>query len=213
MNLTVADRRWERKRVIVAASGPSLSEEVAALCDGEIVLAVNDAYRLFPQADVLYACDAAWWKQNDYVKNFSGERWTSHSLAPKNDKQNLPHQELFKIIQGKMVPGFSKNPEFIHYGNNSGFQAVNLAILFGAEEIILVGFDMRVVENKSHFFGNHKTPLRDSHSFSVWISEFTNASKSLSGVRIINATPNSALRCFPMVSLEEALNRIEEKAA
>lgn len=205
MKLSAADKRWIGKRCIVAAPGPSLTTEVAQVCGGEApILAVNDAYKLFPNADVLYACDAVWWKVNEFVKDFRGERWTSHSLAPKNDKTNLPHKELFNIIGGRNESGFSADPNFIHYGNNSGFQAVNLAILFGAAEIILIGFDMRVVDNKSHFFGNHKTPLRDTHSFVIWIREFTNASKGLE-VRIVNATPNSALKCFPMMGLEEAL--------
>lgn len=213
MKLVVADRRWDGKRCIVAASGPSLNSQVAAVCNGEIVIAVNDAHQIFPNAEILYACDASWWEVNkDVLKEFSGERWTTHSLSPKNDKRNLSNLELFNIIEGKAGPGFSKNPSFVHYGNNSGFQAVNLAILFGAKEIILVGFDMRVVNNNSHFFGNHKTPLRDTHSFLVWINEFTNASKNLGDVSIINATPGSAMRCFPMMPLEEALNQVLEAA-
>lgn len=215
LSLVVADRRWTGKRCIVAASGPSLTKAVAAVCDGEIVLAVNDAYKIFPKAEILYACDTSWWAVNKFVLEFPGERWTSHSEAPKNIKSNMPHQDLFNIIAGKIGTGFSTNPEFIHYGNNSGFQAVNLAILFGATEIVLVGFDMRIVGNQSHFFGNHKSPLTDSHSFVIWVQEFANASKQLDalGVRIINATPGSALRCFPMMPLEEALNPIIEVAA
>ena len=209
LKLAVADKRWIGKRIIVAASGPSLTAEVVRVCNGESILAVNDAYKMFPRADVLYACDAAWWEVNRFVPDFTGERWTSHSLNPKNDKTNFHNKDLFNIIAGSSAAGFSTNPAVIHYGNNSGFQAVNLAILFGAAEIVLVGFDMRIVDNKSHFFGNHKTPLRDSHSFLGWINDFNEANKRLkAGVRIVNATPNSALKCFPMVSLEEVIFKV-----
>lgn len=214
MNLSVADRRYAGCRVIVAASGPSLNEEVAKVCNGEIIIAVNDAYRLFPNAAVLYACDAVWWEVNKFVLGFKGERWTSHSLSPRNDKSNLKHQELFHIIAGINHQGFSMKPEVIHYGNNSGFQAVNLAILFGAKEIVLVGFDMRVVGEKSHFFGNHKVPLRATNSYQTWIGEFTRAWKMLngSGIKIINATPKSAMTCFPMMKLEEVISSMEVAA-
>lgn len=206
LNLAIADRRWNGCRVVVAASGPSLSAQVAAVCDGEIVLAVNDAYKLFPNAAVLYACDAVWWEVNNFVPEFSGERWTSHSTSPRNDKTGLKNRELFHIIGGRTQSGFSTDPGFVSYGNNSGFQAVNLAILFGATEIVLIGFDMRVVGEKSHFFGNHKVPLRAANSYLTWINEFANAGKMLDKrIQITNATPNSALKCFPMIPLEEAL--------
>lgn len=205
MKLAVADRRWDGRRIIVAAPGPSLTSEVAAVCGGETILAVSDAYRVFPKADVVYSCDAVWWETNGPNGDFSGERWTTHSLSPKNDKRNLKDRDKFHIIEGRAGQGFSKNPHFVHYGNNSGFQAVNLGILFGAKKIILVGFDMRTVDGKSHFFGNHKTPLRDSHSFIVWIRDFATAAKIAPDVSIINATPGSALDCFSKMSLEEAL--------
>lgn len=213
MKLSVVDRRWIGKRVIVAASGPSLSKEMATLCNGELVIAVNDAYKLFPNADVLYACDLSWWEINKFVPDFSGERWTSHSISPKNSKQNLSNSELFHIISGRNAPGFSRDQSVIHYGNNSGFQAVNLAILFGAEEIILIGFDMRPVDGKNHFFGEHKSPLRGNHSFNMWIHHFNEAAKTVpKNIRIVNSTPNSALKCFPMIPLVNVLNPVFEAA-
>lgn len=206
MRLVYADRRWAG-RCIVAASGPSLTEGVAALCCGERVVAVNDAYRLLPHADVLYACDLGWYEHHKFCPEFAGEKWTSHSLSPKNDKRSLPDSRGLRIIEGMDGAGFSRDPAVIHYASNSGFQAVNLALLFGADPIILVGFDMRAVEGQRHFFGNHKAPLRDGHSFGPWIQSFARAADKLgSSPRIINATSGSALTCFSMMPLTEALN-------
>lgn len=206
MRLVHADRRWSG-RCIVAASGPSLTEAVAARCRGERVVAVNDAYRLLPWAEVKYACDQAWWEIH-HKNVLSGERWTSHSLSPKNDKRAISDQLGLMVIEGRNGDGFSHDPAVIHYASNSGFQAVNLALLFGADPIILVGFDMREVDRKRHFFGNHKAPLRDGHQFGPWIASFARAAKTLGdSPRIINATPGSALTCFPMLPLDEALNQ------
>lgn len=206
MRLVHANRRWSG-RCIVAASGPSLTEDVAALCRGERVVTVNDAYRLMPWAEVTYACDAAWWDIHR-LNVLAGEKWTSHSLSPKNDKRAAADQWGLRVIEGRDAPSFSRDPARIHYGNNSGFQAVNLAILFGADPIILVGFDMRDVGGKRHFFGNHKPPLRDGHQFGPWIKKFAQAAEKLGPApRIINATPDSALACFPMMPLKDALNQ------
>lgn len=204
MRLVHADRRWAG-RCVVAASGPSLTPEVATLCRGERVIAVNDAHRLLPFADVLYGCDLAWHQHHRFCPDFAGEKWTSHSLSPKNDKRPMP--DGFYIIEGRDAPGFSRDPARIHYGNNSGYQAVNLAILFGADPIVLVGFDMREVDRKRHFFGSHPAPLRDGHAFGPWISNFDRAAKMLgNSPQIINATPGSALTCFPMMPLAPALD-------
>jgi hypothetical protein len=205
LRLVHADRRWSG-RCIVAASGPSLTPEVAALCRGERVIAVNDAYRLLPWAEVVYACDAQWWEI--HRRNvLSGECWTSHGLSPKNDKRAIVDRLGLHIIAGEDRPGFSLDASRIHYASNSGFQALNLAILFGADPIVLVGFDMRQVDGKTHFFGEHKAPLRGHAQFGSWCAKFGKAAEMLGGSpRIINATPGSALTCFPMMPLAEALN-------
>lgn len=205
MRLERAERRWSG-RGIVAAPGPSLTPEVAEMCRGERVVAVNDAYRLLPFADALYACDANWWEHKQ--PEFRGEKWTSHSLSPKNDKTMVADRLGLRVIAGAGNVGFSRDPAVINYASNSGFQAVNLALLWGADPVILVGFDMRPVDGKTHFFGNHRSPLRDSALWQTWIGNFTKAAEMLWHPRptIINATPESALKCFPMMSLEDALS-------
>lgn len=198
-----AERRWSGP-AIVAASGPSLTQDVAWQCQGIRTIAVNDAFRLLPWADALYGCDLVWWDYHHGCPDFAGEKWTSHSLIPKNNKLDVSPSYGLKIIPGADNPGFSTDPARVHYGNNSGFQAVNLALLWGADPIILVGFDMRPVGGKTHFFGEHKAPLRAPGIWATWIRNFEVAArmKGPSPV-ILNATPESALRCFPAVELSD----------
>jgi hypothetical protein len=191
--------------VVVAASGPSLTPEVAKAVRGHPAIAVNDAYRLLPFADVLYACDSSWWLAHKGAMDFKGERWSSHGVAGRvrhNDKSEVGPRFRLNLIEGRDGEGFSTDPSAIHYGSNSGFQAVNMAILWGATRIILVGFDM----HGTHFFGTHPRGLRNTTNFKNFIRAFDRAATRLpAGVEILNATPGSALRCFPMVSLHDAL--------
>jgi hypothetical protein len=201
--------RWLGKTVVVAASGPSLTKETADACKGVLTVCVNDAHRLFPWAEVLYACDAAWWHEYDGVLEFLGERCSSHSSSKKdkNDKQQAADRWGLKLVEGRHGNGFSTNPAFIHYGENSGFQAINLAILFGARRLLLVGFDMHNPNGKRHFFGNHPKELRNSDP-RVFIKNFVKAANPVlmpKGVQIINCTPGSALECFPRMALKDAL--------
>jgi hypothetical protein len=105
--------------------------------------------------------------------------------------------------------GFSYDPEVIHYGSNSAFQAVNLAGHFigWVGRIVLIGVNMQVVSGKSHFFGEHPRGLRNTTNYSGFITAFERAKKTLpDSVQVLNATPNSALKCFPRVDLHDALS-------
>lgn len=171
------------------------------------MVAVNDACRRIPSADVLYACDAAWWRFHSGAPDFAGERWSTHDPV-QNDKREVASLYGINLVEGRSVRGFSFDPDIIHYGQNSGFQAVNFALLSGATTIILAGFDMRNTGPK-HFFGDHPEPLRNPADFATFTAEFDYASGMLPpGVTIINATPDSGLRCFKMMDLDDALSCI-----
>jgi hypothetical protein len=209
--MTAVERRWDGGACIVAATGPSLTKQVAAECEralaaGWRVIAVNDAYKLLPFADVLYACDQRWWEIHLDGMAFAGERWTSHHANTKQpEKVAFASVNGLRLVGGQHGPGFSLDPSRIHYGNLSGFQAINLAILFGCVRIVLVGMDMHT-RNGRHFFGNHPRGLNNGAHFEEWVPLFTEAARLLpAGIRIVNATPGSALTCWPMVDLIDAL--------
>lgn len=194
---------------IVAASGPSLTAEVARACAGHPVVAVNDAYLLFPEADVLYAADGSWWEHHNGCPDFKGERWSSHGNAQRNDKRAIADRFGLNVVKGIEGEGFCLDPDAIHYGDNSGFQADNLAghMLGWRGRIVMVGFDMRIVEGRRHFFGEHPRGLRSTDKgYADWPKLFAKAAKSLPpDIEIVNCTPGSALTCFPMMDLAAAL--------
>lgn len=170
-------------------------------------MAVNDAYKLLPFADALYACDGRWWDLHKGCPDFVGEKWSSHDETF-NKKIERARRYGLKLIRGERGDRFSFDRSYIRYAGNSGFQAVNLVMHFGARLIILVGFDMRLVDGKQHFFGSHPgsmLPIREDIVMN-WRRRFSEAAKHLPhGIEIINATPGSALDCFPQMSLLEAL--------
>jgi hypothetical protein len=181
------------------------------------LIAVNDAWRLLPFADVLYACDGAWWDMHKGCPGFQGEKWSSHGIPGRvrhNDKTVQAKRYALNLIEGADGKGFSFDPGRIHYGSNSGFQAVNLALLWGALRVILIGFDMQPRDGKRHFFGDHPGGLRNTSNYSGFIRAFETAAKKLPPhIEILNATPGSALRCFPMVDLADALKTFKPAAA
>lgn len=206
---------WAGRTVIVAATGPSLSDSAPLVAaSGLPIIAVSDAYKVLPDADILYSCDKDWWDHHEGAKSFKGERWSSHCLDPKSKDQKLFTAALWKLnlVEGRYKPGFSFNPHYIHYGTNSGFQAVNLAIILGAKRVLLVGFDMKGKKSGPkdkyevyHFFGQHRGKLRNTPPASH-IPCFVRAAPLIDNrVEIINCTEGSALPCFPRQQLHLAI--------
>jgi hypothetical protein len=193
--------------IVCIASGPSLTAEDVEYCrDRARVMVVNDNYRIAPWADWLYACDYVWWASaptNDprphhalSVATFYGERWT-------RDRDAAEEWDL-RWIRSADRPGLSHDPMLIHEGENSGFQAINLAYHFGARRIVLLGYDMN---GRDHWFGSHPKPLCDATDFSQRAHHFDQLAADLAadGVEVVNASRESALRCFPRATIQEAL--------
>lgn len=110
-------------------------------------------------------------------------------------------------IPGESKPGLGRAT--IHFGNNSGYQAVNLAYIFGITRMILLGFDMKIRDDKVHFFGDHpyhkKYQGPNSNTMKRWVFNFEQLAYDLKreGVEVLNATRDTALTCFPRVRLED----------
>ena len=98
--------------------------------------------------------------------------------------------------------GLDVTPGAIRDGGNSGYQAINLAVHFGAKRIVLLGYDM----HGDHFFGKH--PDGSKPNFTICLSCFPGLVKPLAaiGVEVINCTRKSAITCFPKASLASVLS-------
>jgi hypothetical protein len=204
---------WER--VICIASGPSFDEaqaQRAARAQREAgwrVIVVSDNWRRVPSADAIYSADAKWWRlyHEEVRRSFAGEKWTQIRDGIAKDKQEAEKFGLFYVRTVRGC-GLAREPGTIRRGGNSGHQAIELAYLFSARLIVLIGYDMCLGPNgEAHWFGDHPKPLTQADDPSVWIPGFEILARDLAaaGVHVINASADTALRCFERSSLEEAL--------
>jgi len=191
------------KKIVIIASGPSLTQEQVDYCkDKADVMVINDNYKLAPWADWLYACDFDWWGHHykDIRKSFSGELWTQ-------DERAIDAFANINIIEGTHKRGLGKDG-IIHFGQNSGYQAINLAYLWGYTEIILIGYDMKLdYTGRRHWFGDHPQPLDKKANYDKWISNFQGLALDLEeeGIKVYNCTTSTALDCFEIEKLENVL--------
>lgn len=182
--------RQAAELVIIAGSGPSLTRAVAEQCGSASVIAVNDAWRLFSHA-ILYAADFTWWRHHaEDLKAFRGRRITCR--ADVNGPVDIEQLKAWGIEILKIDPG-----------QCSGYGAITTALYLGFKKLLLVGYDMRVVAGRRHFFGDHDG-LRNTDDYSFALPDFDRLAREIPrDVTVLNATPCSALRAFPFTTLEQ----------
>ena len=112
-----------------------------------------------------------------------------------------------------VAEGFSAYWPKLSTGYNSGFQAINLAYLFGFRRVILLGYDMKFGSNgEKHCHPDHPDYNPLDATVDKWVCTFNKIAPMMKelGLEVINATRDTDLECFPQVQLEELL---EERIA
>ncbi len=191
------------KTAIVLASGPSLNAEQidAARRSGHHTIVVNATYKAFPDADTLYAGDMMFWRTYyaDIARTFKGKLVTCDSSA-------AARWPRITRVRGCNREGLGK--EIIHMNGNSGFQAINLAYLRGFERIILLGFDMALgPKGEQHHHADHPSPCVQHLDLKGWLHKSIKLAQDIEKTKcgVLNATPGSAMRSFPLVDWREVL--------
>jgi len=197
---------WATRPAVVIASGPSLSDEQlqrieqAHLEERVHVIAVNNTIQRAPWADVCYFGDYTALKH--YLPKLNAltlAEWVTTDRAA---------AERWRLTHLRAATPNGLGLDRIRLNGNSGMQAVNVAVAFGATRILLIGFDMRdAKDGRAHWFGQHPGPLVMKQLYSAWIDKadiVASDAKKL-GVEIVNCTPDSAMTCFRMSSIEKEI--------
>lgn len=191
--------------VACLASGPSLTpQDVDAVRSVDAVIAINTTYQMAPWATALYAADHGWWQKHRGAPDFPGLKY---SLSPAAATWGV------RILRNTGPNGLERNPDGLRMGLNSGYQALGLAVHFGASRILLLGYDMQLgPKGESHWHGHHlnanRQPIRlERRTLQRYADAFKSIVQPLrdAGVEVLNCTRRTALTCFQRVPLEDAL--------
>lgn len=198
---------WPGETFVCIGGGPSLTPaDVDNVRGWARVIAINDAYRLAPWADVLYACDQKWWTWHHGVPSFIGPKYAVGGHEP------ITWPDV-QVLRNTGMLGLELDPSGLRVGRNSGHQAINLAIHLGAARILLLGYDMSPDGTRGHWFGDH--PDGQPSPYAQMREEFESMVEPLAelGVTVINCSRRTALTTFPCARLEDELARLRERAA
>lgn len=194
---------WRGDCVAIVAGGPSVKKmDLSILRDRIHVLAIKVAIDLCPWAEVCYGCDAAWWIDRQGLPKYRGIK-LFHGNAAKYPNMHRVEIELQKDAM------LVDEPLKLGNGGNSGFQAINLAIQFGATDIILIGFDCHE-RGGVHWYGRNKwlnanNPM--GTNYNRWIKGFNAIEKELRqmGLTVINSSMESEIKTWPRKPLIEVM--------
>ena len=193
---------WSGQTVVILASGPSLREFIrtGSSLDGVRTITTNSSIFAYPKADVAFGVDFMWWKTHHQVV-----RRESRALCWTVDRSAAERFGLY-FVRGANTGGLHETR--VNTNGNSGAAAINLATLFGAKRILLLGFDMKLgPDDEKHWHPDHPKPCAQGMVFDDWLYKMDALARGCDrkGIEVINCTPGSALHAFPMMPLEEAL--------
>lgn len=168
---------------------------------------INETWRLCPQAEALYACDARWWRaRGPSAGEFGGLRLQGFA-----EEGEAPQP-------GCLPCGAVRGDNTLRWcgyrlgaGANSGFQAINLAAVAGAARIVLTGYDMSRARGV-HWHGPHRAvspglsdPDARMLAGCARIIDGVLGELRARGIEAVNASRETALRAWPRATIEEAL--------
>ena len=191
-------RIWRGQTVYIVGGGPSLRDFDFSTLNGRPTIVVNRAFESVPDADVFITMDGRFLRTyQEGLAHFAG-----HKIFVENGplKGSIPDGILTcpgigeKAISQRLSWGLG-------HGNNSGFCAINLALVLGAERVVLLGFDLLDRESTEPVHYHSGYPW---NSTSREYARFRDNFNWLARIKwckdkIFNFNPNSGIRCFPFI--------------
>lgn len=198
----VAAPWWDDRPTFIIGGGPSLRGiDLSRLRERGWVLGVNRAAETVP-VDATFSLDTQWIdERRAMLGDWAGRHEVYLAVLPRSSRFGIPG---VIYLERKDGAGLSKDRGAIINGLNSGYGALNVAVLKRAREIVLLGFDMQPGPGATHWHDGY--PWRDRRkeaNYPKWASLFARAVQDIpEGVTVRNANPRSAVRCFPFTTYD-----------
>lgn len=163
-------------------------------------IAVNNSYRIAPWSEVVWFGDVKWfwWHEEELLATNMQIATCNEHGAIRKHMGKLPQLTFYQRDHAR-PHGITTKQNYVSWNASSGASAINLAYHMGAKEIVLLGFDMRMVEGQKNWHNDHKEMLHKP--FQRHLKPFPaiyHDAKELN-LKIYNATPDSAITVFPMM--------------
>jgi len=192
------------QEVLLKKQSPAVYDKYLQVLEKEHVIGVNMAY-LFHCVDVLFYGDDSFFKSHkEQILAFQGLR-----VGCPNRPEAKYAIRVKALKRVKTNEGLTDRSNSVVWHSNSGGAAINLAYLFGAKQIILLGYDMDLDTNQNQhwhkeYHGNVTTIQGTFKRHKACFPSIASAAQK-KGIEILNANPESKIPDFKKVNLSDIL--------
>lgn len=197
------------RNVLSGTSTPSAYSPYMEPLHSKHVIGINISFMIGDWIDFVFFGDPNFFlKYQVELAKFPGLKV---SCAPNTEK--VPWVK-YLAREGSHGKGISTNPYKVSWNANSGCAAISVAANAGAKRIILLGFDMKLGDNKMQHWHDvyHRGLATDQRRLKklpflrhmAGFKEIMNDAKKR-GIEILNANPDSAIVEVPKYKLEDLL--------
>jgi hypothetical protein len=204
------------RSVVEGTSSPSVYSPYMSVLHDKHVIGVNMAYQIGDWIDVIFFGDCSFLDKHEL-------ELAKHPALKVSCHPRVQSRDWIKFLPHANHPrGISRAGNSVSWNGNSGAAAISLAVHAGAKRIILLGFDMCLVDNRQHWHGayriNGKAPdaKKNKQNRIVTVAEtferhsicFPMIAQDAKkyGVQILNASPESQIKEFPKCTVQDILN-------
>jgi hypothetical protein len=216
------------KEVFIVAGGPSLAKTDLSFLEGRDVICINKAIDLVKNPTYFITMDYSFFsKVNKTPKEIAQLAQSSHFIINKQHSyiqkingfyvdtrhglqySGLEHfsSVISSVKESNEITGFGQTFSEFSHGENSGYCAIQFAILAGYTEIYLLGFDMFETQKESQTHFHKDYPPRNINRFNASIKTYKKhildsiaKIKKVKRLRIYTITPSSLEAVVPRVS-------------
>ena len=207
---------WDDKPVAVVCGGPSLVGFDFQKLRGAHVLAVKGSMFDIRWADAGFGLDMPRYTEwRDRLANLESRVYWAvpEEWLPRTGPPPSKNVTFLKRLPGEQL---SKDPSEIYGGGTSGFGALQICIHKRAKKIVLFGYDYNgnydahqgFRHNDAHYVRRRE---QSAANWELWATHFGVYVSYLNdnGISIANACPQSSIRCFQKVDLEDGVRMLK----
>lgn len=196
--------RHAGETVFVLGNGPSLKEASPDALSKVTTIGVNRAPE-YHDPDYLVWLDSKFLEENaELVSSSRAEKFAAAKIRAAH-----PYRRFKRYSPRPNQPLLSGNYETgLFWSYTSVFPAINLAWIFGASAIVLCGVDLL---DRSHFYSNEGRgePFHNSQRIIKHMQRLADFADKR-GLKIINASSESKIRCFEIIDANTYIERMEK---
>lgn len=199
-----------REECFIIGGGPSLINFNWSCLSGKFTIAINRAYEVLPEAQIVYFTDDDYYqKHRDAMLKHKGKKYRGRIAR----KQVIKDKEVIEIQLQQRPWGWSDQYGELYHGSNSSYACIQLAAQLGFKRIHLLGVDMKHQGNYkrdkknnkgvTHWHSGHRR-TDPAHAYKMMLGHYEKLAPEAKkrGIEVINVNipDQTTLKCFPIKS-------------